>query len=280
MGIGRQHPISIQTPKLVCEPSYRLIFTQITIVFTILCAEISHVRAQETSPVKETIHPLPREVTWTFDSSIMMFNKTLPDESKLDGPAGSFTVGYGRTRGNIWLCGRLHVLSGPWGKARDGAFDADYSGTMLDMEYGAAFPGTNLRSGSGPILSLAGGYLDLSGKNIGGNKQARDGTPNKTLYLEQSFKASVREVTVTPSIGWIWAKPSRPISNAQDQLNTRVEASLVKLGALIPLNSRSQVAITKRNSESGLSEAPQRLTRSGSTKGFALVGSVSLWLGI
>lgn len=280
MGIGQQHPISIQTPKSVCESTYPRIFSQITIFMTIFCAEISHVRAQENSPVKDTLRPLPREVTWTFDSSIMMFNKTLPDESKLDGPAGSFTVGYGRTRGNIWLCGRLHVLSGPWGKARDGAFDSDYSGTMLDMEYGAAFPGTNLRSGSGPILALAGGYLDLSGKNIGGNKRARDSTPNQTLYLEQNFKVSVREVTVTPSIGWIWAKPSRPISNAQDQLNTRVEAHLLKLGVLIPLNSRSQVAITKRNSESGLSEAPQRLTRSGSTKGFALVGSVSLWLGI
>jgi hypothetical protein len=280
MVIGLQHPISIQTPKLVCKYKYRLILHLVITFLTGLWADLSPASTQETSPLKGTPAPPPREVTWTFDSSIMMFNKTLPDESKLDGPAGSFTVGYGRTRGNIWLCGRLHVLSGPWGKARDGAFDADYSGTMLDMEYGAAFPGTNLRSGSGPILALAGGYLDLSGKNIGGNKQARDSTPNQTLYLEQNFKVSVREVTVTPSIGWIWAKPSRPISNAQEQLNTRVEAYLLKLGALIPLNSRSQVAITKRNSESGLSEAPQRLTRSGSTKGFALVGSVSLWLGI
>jgi len=280
MVIGLQHPISIQTPKLVCKYKYRLILHLVITFLTGLCADLSPASTQETSPLKGTPAPPPREVTWTFDSSIMMFNKTLPDESKLDGAAGSFTVGYGRTRGNIWFCGRLHVLSGPWGKARNGVFDADYSGTMLDIEYGAAFPGTDLRSGSGPTLSLAGGYLDLSGKNIGGNKQARDSTTNQTLYLEQNFKVSVREFTVTPSIGWIWAKPSRPISNAQDQLNTRVEASLVKLGALIPLNSRSQVTITKRNPESGLSDPPERLTRSGSTRGFALVGSVSLWLGI
>lgn len=280
MGTGQRHPANIQTQKLVCKISRWRLFARSILFPAFFFAAIHQASAQENATVKEPALSSAREITWTFDSSIMMFDKILPDESKLNGPAGSFTVGYGRIKGNSWLFGRLHVLSGPWGKARNGTFDADYSGTMLDMEYGAAFPGTNLRSGSGPVLALAGGYFDLSGKNIGGNKQAHSGSSEQTFYLEQNFKTAVREITFTPSIGWIWAKPARPVSNAQDQLNTRIEASLIKLGAVIPLQSRSQIAIIKRTPESGLSEPPQRVTKSGSTKGFAIVSSISLWLGI
>jgi len=280
MGTGQQHPANIQTQKLVCKINRWQLSARSMIFFAFFIAAPSQAPAQENVPIKEPAPTAAREIAWTFDSNIMMFDKILPDESKLDGPAGSFTVGYGRIRESNWLFGRLHVLSGPWGKARNGTFDADYSGTMLDVEYGAAFPGTTLRSGSGPILALAGGYFDLSGKNIGGNNQAHNIASERAFYLEQSFKTAIREIIFTPSIGWIWAKPARPISNAQDQLNTRIEASLIKVGALIPLQSRSQIAITKRTPESGLSDPPQRLTKSGSTKGFAIVSSVSLWLGI
>lgn len=280
MGTGQQHPGNIQTQKLVCKINRWQLSARSIVFAAFFFAAIPQSRAQENIPIKEPAPPTAREITWTFDSNIMMFDKILPDESKLDGPAGSFTVGYGRIRESSWLFGRLHVLSGPWGTARNRTFDADYSGTMLDVEYGAAFPGTTLRSGSGPILALAGGYFDLSGKNIGGNKHAHHNTSDQAFYLEQSFKTAVREITFMPSIGWIWAKPARPVSNAQDQLNTRIEASLIKIGVLIPLQSRSQIAITKRTPESGISDPPQRLTKSGSTKGFAIVSSASLWLGI
>jgi hypothetical protein len=92
MVIGLQHPISIQTPKLVCKCKYRLVLHLVITFLTGLCADLSPASTQETSPLKGTPPPPPREVTWSFDSSIMMFNKTLPDESKLDGTAGSLRL--------------------------------------------------------------------------------------------------------------------------------------------------------------------------------------------
>ena len=277
MGTAQQHSTTIQTQK----SSYRPITRSLTAHFTgLILILVSHqLNAQENQSSDNPLRP-QREVIWSFDSSIMMFSKTLPDESKLEGLAGSFTVGYGRAKDNNWLCGRMHLLSGPWGTARNGAFDADYAGTMLDLEYGAALPATSLRSGSGIVLALAGGYLDLSGRNIGGNKNARDITSNSLFYLEQSFTTAVREIYLTPSIGWIWAKPSRPISNEQSQLNTRIEASSIKIGAMIPVYSRSRVTVTRRDDDGDISRQPQRRTVSGNTKGIAIVSSMNLWLGI
>lgn len=221
-----------------------------------------------------------REVTWSFDSSLLTFTKTLPDKSRLEGQAAAFTVGFGRTKDDHWLLGRVHAVSGPWGKALNDSFDTDYSGTIVDIEYGAAVPGSKLRSGSCPVLALAGGYLDLSGRNIGGNRRTRDVLDNSSFYVEQDFKTSVSEIFIMPSIGWMWAKPQRQISNIQSQLNTRIEATTVKLGAIIPLHSKSRISVTKREASSSPAKPPEHDISTGSAKGFALLGSVSLWLGI
>jgi hypothetical protein len=221
-----------------------------------------------------------RNVIWAFASSIVSFSKTLPDSSKLEGHAGAFTVGYGRTQTNSWWIGRLHVLSGPWGQIRNGTFDADYSGTMLDVEYGTNFPGTSLWSKSSPILTLAGGYIDISGRNIGGNKKSQQIAPNESLYLEQDFKLGISELTLTPSLGWSWRRKPRPLSNEQKELDTRIEASTIKIGALIPLQSKARVTISQRSPTDSPTTPPQRRTTSGNAKGYAIVTSATIWLGI
>lgn len=222
-----------------------------------------------------------REIVWSFESNLLNFNMTLPDASKLQGSAGSFTAGYGRTRKNAWFITRLHVISGPWGSARDGKFDSDYSGTMFDIEYGTAFPRLQLRSGSSPILSIAGGYLDMSGRNIGGNKKAQyDLKASNSDGLEQDFKTSLGELTVTPSIGWSWTRPSRPTGNEEELLQTRVESSSIKLGAIVPLYSRARVSVNKKPEAIGSNEELQRITRTGAVRGYALVSSMTIWLGI
>lgn len=222
-----------------------------------------------------------REIIWSFESNILNFKMTLPDTSKLDGSAGSFTVGYGRTRENAWLIARLHAISGPWGSARDGKFDSDYSGTMFDIEYGAAFPRLQLRSGSCAILSIAGGYLDMSGRNIGGNKKSQYGLKAKNSdSLEQDFKTGLGVLTMTPSIGWSWTRTARPTGNEEELLQTRVESSGIKLGALIPLYSRARVSVNKQSENAGQNERPSRLTSVGAVHGYALFTSLTIWLGI
>lgn len=240
----------------------------------------SGVMAENASNERYSSRPA-RDVIWSFESSLLNFNMTLPDTSELDGSAGSFTVGYGRTRENAWLIARLHIISGPWGTVRDGTFDSDYSGTMFDIEYGAAFPGLQLRGGSCPILSIAGGYLDISGRNIGGNKKSEYGLKvSDSDGLEQDFKTSLGELTVTPSIGWSWTRPSRPTGNEEELLQTRVESSSIKLGAIVPLYSRARVRVSKKAEAVGPNEPLQRKTRTGSVRGYALFSSITIWLGI
>jgi hypothetical protein len=240
----------------------------------------SGVMAENASNERYSSRPA-RDVIWSFESSLLNFNMTLPDTSELDGSAGSFTVGYGRTRGNAWLIARLHIISGPWGTVRDGTFDSDYSGTMFDIEYGAAFPGLQLRAGSCPILSIAGGYLDISGRNIGGNKKSQYGLKaSDSDGLEQDFKTSLGELTVTPSIGWSWTRPSRPTGNEEELLQTRVESSIVKLGAILPLYSRSRVTVNRIRESAGSGMAADRISSTGPAKGFAIFSSLTIWLGI
>jgi hypothetical protein len=240
----------------------------------------SGVMAENASNERYSSRPA-RDVIWSFESSLLNFNMTLPDTSELDGSAGSFTVGYGRTRENAWLIARLHIISGPWGTVRDGTFDSDYSGTMFDIEYGAAFPGLQLRGGSCPILSIAGGYLDISGRNIGGNKKSQYGLKvSDSDGLEQDFKTSLGELTVTPSIGWSWTRPSRPTGNEEELLQTRVESSIVKLGAILPLYSRSRVTVNRIRESAGSGMAADRISSTGPAKGFAIFSSLTIWLGI
>ncbi len=240
----------------------------------------SDVMAENASIERYSSRPA-RDVIWSFESSLLNFNMTLPDTSELDGSAGSFTVGYGRTRENAWLVARLHLISGPWGTARDGIFDSDYSGTMFDIEYGAAIPGLQLRSGSCPILSIAGGYLDISGRNIGGNKKSQYGLKASNADgLEQDFKTSLGELTVTPSIGWSWTRPSRPKGNEEELLQTRVESSLIKIGAILPLYSRSRVTVNRIRESAGSSAATERISSAGPAKGYAIFSSLTVWLGI
>lgn len=251
--------------------------------FLLLCIHLlapSDVMAKNASNERYSLKPA-RDVIWSFESNLLNFNMTLPDTSELDGSAGSFTVGYGRTRENAWLVARLHIISGPWGTARDRTFDSDYSGTMFDIEYGAAFPGLQLRSGSCPILSIAGGYLDISGRNIGGNKKSQyDLKVSDSDGLEQDFRTSLGELTVTPSVGWSWTRPSRPTGNEEELLQTRVESSSIKLGAIVPLYSRARVSVSKKAEAVGPNEPLQRITRAGSVRGYALFSSITIWLGI
>ena len=223
----------------------------------------------------------PREVIWTFDSSMFQYNLTVPDESKISGIGGAFAIGYGRSRANSWLTGRFHFLAGPWDTARNGAFDADYSGSMIDVEYGTSFPGTDLRRGSVPILTISAGYMDLTGKNIGDNRK-NNGDPNNrsNYYLEQNFKTSLGAVVITPGIGWAWAKPARPTGNEPDLLVTRVESAFAKFGALVPLYSRSRVEIGKRDQSDPISKSPSTHTSSGHVRGYSFVASAGVWLGI
>ena len=222
-----------------------------------------------------------RDIIWSFDSNLLLFNKSLPDESTLEGAAGSFTIGYGRTRENAWILGKLHIISGPWDSAREGSFDADFSGSMVDVEYGTAFPGFNLRSGSSPILTLSAGYIDLSGKNIGGNKKTlQTYASSSAVFLEQDFKTTLSEVVLTPGIGWSWTKSARPISNEQKMLTTRVEASILKLNAIVPVHSRARVAVSKRSVNSTPDDTPKHFTSRGHARGYAFEMSLSLWLGV
>lgn len=279
--------MTLTTPPTTITQIPRLnydVFRRSKIVLTFLIALACCYPAQllaDDKPHGESKPESIREVIWSFDSNLLLFNKTLPDESMLEGAAGSFTIGYGRTRGNSWLLGKLHVISGPWDSTREGAFDADFSGSMVDIEYGTAFPGFNLRSGSTPILTLATGYIDLSGKNIGGNKKARTiNVSTDYILLEQDFKTALSEVVLTPGIGWSWAKATRPASNEQKMLNTRIEASLLKINAIIPIYSRSRVYVTKRDTSDTSKETQRYFKFSGNARGYALEMSLSLWLGV
>jgi hypothetical protein len=223
----------------------------------------------------------PRDVIWTFDASMIQYNLKAPDDSKISGMAGSFVIGYGRVRGDSWASGRIHFLAGPWDMTRNASFDADYSGTAIDVEYGAAIPGTSLRSGSSPFWAVAAGYMDLNGRNIGANRK-NNGDPNdpKNFYLEQDFKTNFGALTLTPAIGWQWARADRPSGNEPELLATRIESAFVRLGAMIPVYSRARVEVIKRDQTDALSQSPSQHTTTGTMRGYSLIASTGVWLGI
>lgn len=234
---------------------------------------LNYAELLKTRPARNTI--------WAFDASFIHNQFIAPDRSKLDGVGGAFTFGYGKIRRNSWLLGRFHFLAGPWSTARNGTFDADFNGSGLDIEYGTSFPGTELRSGSTPILFVAAGYMDISGRNIGGNKKY-SGNPNdpSNYYLEQSFKAGFGSVYIMPGAGWTWAKPERPDGNEPELLATRVESAYVKLSATVPLYSRSRVEVLKRTPQESLSQSPTLHSTTGMIRGYSMIITSGVWLGI
>ena len=222
-----------------------------------------------------------RDVIWSFDTSLVQYFATLPDGSELKGAAGSFTVAYGKIRGDSWFTARFHILAGPWDAVRDGAFDSDFSGTMLDFDYGTSFPGTSLRSGSVPTLSIAAGYLDLNGRNIGGNRKGY-GNPSErqNFYMDQDFRVSTGAIVVTPAIGWSWVKSARPTGSEPELLLTRLESAAINFGMMIPVYSRARVDTHRRTKEQSITSEPTKQSSKGQLKGYAAVVTASLWLGI
>jgi len=222
-----------------------------------------------------------REVIWTFDAAVSKPSFKCPDGSMIEGYGGGFTIGYGRVKESRWLTGRIHFLAGPFDVARHGQFDADFNGTLLDVEYGSTFPGYDLRGGNTPLLSVSAGYMDFNGQNIGDNRK-NNGDPNnrRNYYLEQDFRSSTSAVVVTPAIGWIWAQPARPRGNEPELLSTRAEAAYVKLGALVPLYSHSRVEVTKRDESDALAQSPSKKSSTGHLAGYSFILSSGVWLGI
>ena len=77
----------------------------------------SHAAASELNYAELLKTRPPREVIWAFSASLLQYNLKAPDDSKLAGKAGSFTVGYGRVHRDSWATGHLHFLAGPWDMA-------------------------------------------------------------------------------------------------------------------------------------------------------------------
>jgi hypothetical protein len=222
-----------------------------------------------------------RDVIWGFESGLLQYNLRMPDNSKIAGLAGCLTVGYGQIQDNQWLTGRFHFLAGPFDLARQGQFDADFSGTKIDVEYGSVFPGQNFRGGSAPILSISAGYMDLGGHNIGDNRK-NNGNANdsRNFYLEQEFRVHVGSLVVSPAIGWAWTKSPRPQGNEPELLLTRVESAFVRLGATVPLYSRARSEVIKRDEGDSLWQTASKHTTTGQVSGYSLVASGGVWLGI
>jgi hypothetical protein len=257
--------------------SVRLTLLASAFNFTFMCdfglaGSVDHQELLKSRPVRETI--------WSFDASTIENQFIAPDGSEFAGIGASFSVGYGKITNNSWILGRFHFLAGPWDTARNGAFDTDFYGSGLDVEYGTSFPGTSLRSNSTPILTVAAGYMDISGRNIGGNKKST-GNPNnaENYYLEQDFKAEFGAIYVMPGAGWTWTKPARPTGNEPELLVTRVESAYLKLSTTIPVYSRARVEVMKRSTSDGLNQY-SRLHTTGMIRGYSLILGTGVWLGI
>lgn len=223
----------------------------------------------------------PRIHFWALEMGVNQFNFTAPDDSKVAGLGASFALGYGRIHENSWVNASYHFFNGPWESARNHTFDVDSSGSLVDVEYGRAFPGFSLRSNSSPFLAISGGYLAMSTKNIGSNrKNTIDPNEKSNFYLEQDFKTTVEALVMTPTVGWNWVKPARPSGNEPELLMTRIESSYLKLGAEVPLYSKSRVKVLKRSSSDTLSQTPTQHTTTGAMTGYSLIMTGGVWLGI
>jgi hypothetical protein len=122
--------------------------------------------------------------------------------------------------------------------------------------------------------------MDISGRNIGGNKKST-GNPNnaENYYLEQDFKAEFGAIYVMPGAGWTWTKPARPTGNEPELLVTRVESAYLKLSTTIPVYSRARVEVMKRSTSDGLNQY-SRLHTTGMIRGYSLILGTGVWLGI
>jgi hypothetical protein len=267
------HCISKKTRGWRCEA--------LTSVFLSLCAFLpAHSATAGDAALILNARP-PRDIIWGFESTVERYNLRLPDESTVAGMAGRIGVAYGRIRDNQWLMGRFHFLAGPFDLARQGQFDADFSGTSIDFEYGSAFPGRSLRGASVPTLSIAFGYTDLNGRNIGDNRRITgSSTDNENYRREQGFQIHMGLVTVTPALGWTWTKPPRPQGNEPELLSTRIESAYARIGTMIPLYSRGRVEVTKRSADASPRQTASKYKATGHIVGYSLIASAGVWLGI
>jgi hypothetical protein len=123
--------------------------------------------------------------------------------------------------------------------------------------------------------------MDLSGKNIGGNKKPSDsGNPDSDELLEQSFKSNFGAVYLLPAVGWGWTKSARPLGNEPEFLITRVESTYLKLGINLPIYSRSRVQVIRRPTSDQISQTPVKESSSGTIRGYSIIISTGLWLGV
>ena len=193
-------------------------------------------------------------------------------------------VGFGMSwfaQQDLILTGTVDIHQGPWGRIRNGTFDADFSGAAGSVEATYCFLQSTCRFGA-PTMALGLGLssLDISGKSIGPNrKDTGDPKDKNNGFLEHQYKLSANGFLVAASLVLVDLKTPRPSGNTSELLTTRIEGHAIRLGVAAPLIMKYRAVYIVREDLQEAAQEPSEHVVKGHLKGYSIFASFQTWLG-
>lgn len=259
----------------------KLILIKILIVF--LSVSQSAWAALPMEPANTpTVQGPPSDQFWAMGAAVRMLRYFGDQNNDVHGFSGEIQFGSSWFYGpKFQLNTMLGVMAGPWQRVRNNSFDSDFNGYGGSVDGRYCFMHESCRTGTWvPSLSLGIGYLDLSGRSIGPNRNY-DGDPTnrENTFLESNYLIKLSGFVLTPSFAWSTFEKPRPTGNTLDLLTTRMEGVSVKVGVDIPVNVYYRASFKKRDDDQSISQLPKDKTESGRSRGFSIVMAIQAWLG-
>ncbi|MCX6123824.1 MAG: hypothetical protein NTV34_03630 [Proteobacteria bacterium] len=224
----------------------------------------------------------PSDRLWTIGIGMERIYLKGQSDHNILGLSGG--VGFGMSwfaQEDLMLTGTVDIHQGPWGRIRNGTFNADFSGAAGSVEATYCFLQRTCRLGAPTLaLGVALSSLDISGKSIGPHrKDTGDPKDKNNEFLEQQYKLSANGFLVAPSLALVNLKAPRPSGNTSELLTTRIEGRAVRLGIAVPFLMKYRAVYIVREDLQEASQEPSEHVVKGFLKGYSIFASFQTWLG-
>jgi hypothetical protein len=225
-----------------------------------------------------------RKATWVVGSSVMRHSLQAGPSHELVGKAGQVSLGGGWIS-QRWLTSvTLDILMGPWEPSSAQSLDVDWSGTGGTWWTGWSARNLDLRSPQGSYgVGLGLNYADMVGRSIGRNRRdPGDPSDPRAVGIVDNYVMRVNNLGVSAALFFTWLAPARPQGNSPELLKTRLEGSVLWIGATVPVASSWNAAFDRRIAPAteGFPTVKEQVRERGRLKGWTVFASIQAGLGI
>ncbi len=225
-----------------------------------------------------------RKGTWVVGSSILRHSLQAGASHELVGKAAQVSLGGGWIAQRWYTSLTLDILLGPWEPSSAQSLDVDWSGTGATWWTGWSARNVDLRSPQGSYgFGLGLTYADMVGRSIGRNRRdPGDPSDPRSVGIVDNYLMRVNNLGVSAALFFTWLAPPRPKGNSPDLLKTRLEGSVLWLGATVPLASSWNAEFDRRVAPAteGSPTIKEQVRERGRLKGWTVFASIQAGLGI